>query len=50
MQHVSDKKTNSLTAHEYGVTEVYVIDYYVTTKYLKSAVSGGKVLLSGNEA
>jgi len=39
-----------ITAHEYDVTEVYVIGYYVTTEYLKSAVSGAKVLLIGNEA
>jgi hypothetical protein len=50
MQHISDKKTNSVTAHEYDVTEVYIIDYYVTTKYFKSAVTDGKVLLIGNEA
>jgi len=50
VQNISVKKTNSITAHKYDVTEVYVLDYYVTTKYFKSAVSGRKVLLIGNEA
>jgi len=50
VRHVSDKKTNSITAHESDVTEMYVTDYYVTAKDLKSAASGAKVLLIGNEA
>jgi len=50
VQPVSDKMTNSITAHECDVTEVYAIDYYVTANDFKSAASVEKLLLICNEA